>query len=302
MNGGDLWTLIPLSSHSFQSSITLILLAFHSIHSHTLSFCHFLSLYPVNTHSHSIHLSITSIPCYRSLHIHSLYHWVGDNGVNYSIHSLIHYSSSCVTISSFILSTTIWPHSLPIHSISSRTYSCHISSFIYFSSLSLPFTFDYLSLISLVILVHYQFHSIILFHSIHSHIHHTHHHSILSVLNTLYSILLLSTPYTLHYHLISFIYYSIHSTTHYSYNTSSLKTHSHYPSITLIYYSFSIPFSILYYSPLSLHLFILFIQSYHHQHSALSHILYNSLYQSFYFDISFSFFYLSILISYYSFY
>ena len=97
------------------------------------------------------------------------------------------------------------------------------------------------------------------------------------------------------------MYYSIHSTTLSSFNTPSLKPHSHYPTITLIYYSYTIPFSILYYSPLSLHLFILFIQSYHHEHSALSHTLYNSLYQSFYFDISLSLFYLSILISYYSF-
>ena len=65
--------------------------------------------------------------------------------------------------------------------------------------------------------------------------------------------------------------------------------------------SFSIPVSILYYSPLSLHLFILFIQSSHHQHSALSHTIYTILYQSFYLDISFSFFYLSTLISFYSF-
>ena len=88
------------------------------------------------------------------------------------------------------------------------------------------------------------------------------------------------------------MYYSIHSTTLSSFNTPSLKPHSHYPTITLIYYSYTIPFTILYYSPQSLHLFILFIQSYHHEHSPISHTLYNSLYQSFYFDISLSFFYL----------
>ena len=294
--------MVETCEHSSLSHIFLFILLSLLFYSHSLSFCPFLSLFPVNTHSLSIQLSITPIPCYRSLHIHSLYHWVGDDrGVNYSIHSLIHYSYSCVTISLFILSTTIWPHSLPIHSISSHSYSFHITSFIYCSSFSLSLSLDCLSLFSLAILVHSLFHSVIPFHSIHSRTHHSLHHSILSVLNTLFSIHLLSAPYTLHYHHISFIYYSTHSTTHSSYNSQSLNTHSHYPSITLIYYSFSIPFSILYYSPQSLHLFILFIQSYHHEHSALSHTLYNSLYQSFYFDISYSLFYLSILISYYSF-
>ena len=216
-------------------------------------------------------------------------------------YSLIHYSSSSITLTSFILSATIWPHSLPIHSISSQSYSCHITSFFFFTSLSLPLSLYYLSLISLAILVQSLFHSIIRSHSILSHTHLTIHHSTLPLLNTLYSIHLLSSPYTLYYHLISFMYYSIHSTTLYSSNTSSLKTHSHYPSITLIYYSYSISFSILFYLPLSLHLFILFIQSYHHEHSAISHTLYSSLYQSFYFDISLSLFYLSILISYCSF-
>ena len=263
MDGGDLWTLIPLSYHSFHSSITLILFSFHSIHSHSLSFWHFLSLYPINTHFHSIHIYITPIPYYRSLHVHFPYHWGSDGGgVNYSIHSLLHYSYSCITVTSFIHSTTICHHSLSIHSISSLSYSFHITSFIYHTSLSLPLSLDYLSLISLAILVHSLFHSIILFHSIHSHTPHIIHHSILSVLNTIYSIHLLSSPYTLHYHHVSFIDYSIHSTTHFSSNLPSLKTHSHYPSITLIYYSISIPFSILYHWPQSLHLIILFIKSY----------------------------------------
>ena len=205
MDCGDLWSLIPLSSHSFHSSITLILFTFHSIHSHSLSFSHILSLYPINTHSHSIHISFSSIPYYRSLHVHSLYHCVGDGvGVNYFIYSLIHYSYSCITITSFILSTTICPHSLPIHSFSSHTYSCHITSFIYHSSFSLPLSLDYLSLISLAILFHSLFHSIILFHSVHSHTHHTIHHSTLPLLITLVSIHLLSTPYTHYYHHISF--------------------------------------------------------------------------------------------------
>ena len=222
MHGGDLWTLIPLSSHSFHSSITLILFIFHSIHSRSLSFWHFLSLYPINTHSHSIQLSISPILYHSSLHVHSLCYWVGDGGgVFYSIHSLIHYSYSAITITSYCLSTTIWPHSLPILSISSHTYSFHITSFIYCSSLSLPLLLDYLSLISLAILFHSLFHSIILFHSYHFHTHHSHHHSTLSLLNTLVSIHLLSTAYTLHCHHISFIYYSIHSTTH-----SSIHHHS----------------------------------------------------------------------------
>ena len=128
-------------------------------------------------------------------------------------------------------------------------------------------------------------------------------HTILFItLYSLYSTLSFLSIYyhhhTLYYHLISFMYYSIHSSTHYSYNTPSLKTHSHYPSITLIYYSLSIPFSILFYLPQSLHLFILFILSYHYDHSAISHTLYNSLYQSFYFDFSLSLFSLSTLISY----
>ena len=206
--------------------------------------------------------------------------------MNYSIYSRIHYSSSYITITSFILSQTISPLTLPIHSISSLPYSCRITSFIYHTSLSLPFTLVYHSLISLSILVHSQFHSINLSHSYHSHTHHSIHHYSLSVLYTLVSIHLLSTPYTLHYHHISFIYYSIHSTTLSSFNTSPLKTHSHYPSITLIYYSYTISFTILYYSPQSQLHFILFIQSYHHEYSFISLTLYTCLYQSFYFDIS----------------
>ena len=162
------------------------------------------------------------------------------------MHSLIHYSSPSITVTSYCLSTTICLHTLPIYSISSQTYSSPITSFIYYTSLSLPLSLDCLSLISLAILFHSLFHSIILYHSILSHTHHTIHHSTLSLLITLVSIHLLSTPYTLHYHLISFIYYSLHSTTHSSSHTSSLKTHSHYPSITLIYYHLkSILYSIL---------------------------------------------------------
>ena len=118
--------------------------------------------------------------------------------VNYSIHLLIHYSSSSFTLTSYCLSTIICSHSLPIHSISSHSYSCHITSFIYCSSLSLPLSLDYLLLISLAILFHSLFHSIIPFHSSHSHTHHTIHHSTLCTHHSLFY------PFTI---------YTIHSTT-----------------------------------------------------------------------------------------
>ena len=294
MDGGDLWTLIPLSFHSFHSSITLILFTFSliqpflitlsyqhsfSFHSSLVHFCFILSFTPYtlslslclwwwrcdlfHPFTHSLFILI-----YQCHFIHPFYnHLTSFTSYSFLFITFILMSYHFIHLSLFIITSIItW---LSLTHVSSHSCSFSIPFYHSISFYSLSYTF-------------------------------TIHHSELSVLNTLYSILLLSTPYTLYYHHVSFIYYSVQSTTHSSSNSSSLKTHSHYPSITLIYNSFSIPFSILYYSPLSQLHFILFIQSYH-EHSAISHKLYTTLYQSFYFDFSLSLFYLSILISYYSF-
>ena len=291
MDGGDLWSLIPLSCHSFHSSITLILFTFHSIHSLSLSFSLFLSLYPVNTHSHSIPLyhsySMLSFTTY-TLSISLSWWWLRCELFHLFTHSLFILIYHCHFIHPFdnhMSSFTSYTFHFITHILMSYHF-IHLSHFIITSFIT------WLSLTRLS--CHSCSLSIPFYHSISFFsLSYTPYYPSFYTLSTQHSRFYPFTIYTIHSTLSSQFIYILFNTLYCTlFNRLSLNTHSHYPSITLIYYSYSISFSILYYSSLSLHLFILFIQSYHHDHLALSHTLYTSLYQSFYFGISLSLFYI----------
>ena len=300
--------IVETCEHSSLSRVLHFILLSLSFYSHSIPSIHILSHSVISYHSSLstlIFIPFFSLSLLFLTIVHSIF-------TLFIIELVMDEMCSIPSIHSF----TIHPHaSLSLHSSFQQP-----SDLIHF--LFIPFHHTHAHIVSLhsSITLHYHFH----YHLI---ISHSSLLPFLFILNPFYhSISLFSlsyTPYypslytlsTQHSRFYPFTIYTIHSTLsshfiHVLFNTlyytlfiqftitqNTLSLSTYYSHLL----SYSIPFSILYYSPQSLHLFILFRHSYHHQHSAISHTIYNSLCQSFYSDISLSFFFLSILISYYSF-